>query len=180
MKKLIAMLVVLVMQVGVRAEDWPRFRGPTGQGISGETGLPSKWSGVENVAWKTAIPGQGWSSPIVWGDRVFVTSTTENGVICHVICLDRASGKILWDKEVFTQRPTRKEGKNSYATPTPITDGQRVYAFFSSGSAVALDFEGNIVWTNRDHKFYSQHGMSASPLIYKDLLIVPFDTSSEG
>ncbi len=177
---LVTLVLVLMPAINLRAENWPEFRGPMRQGISSETGLPTQWSTTENVAWKTPIPGQGWSSPIVWEDRVFLTSTTENGVICHVICLDRRGGKILWDKEVFTQRPTRKEGKNSYATPTPITDGQRVYAFFSSGSAVAVDFEGNIVWTNRDHKFYSQHGMSASPLLYKDLLIVPFDTSSEG
>jgi outer membrane protein assembly factor BamB len=180
MKWVMTIATVLLMQAGVLAENWPEFRGPTRQGISSETGLPTRWSSTENVVWKTPIPGQGWSSPIVWEDRVFLTSTTENGVICHVICLNRRDGKILWDKEVFTQRPTRKEGKNSHATPTPITDGQRVYAFFSSGSAVALDFDGNITWTNRDHKFYSQHGMSASPLIHKDLLIVPFDTSSDG
>jgi outer membrane protein assembly factor BamB len=171
---------VALMASGAMAENWPRFRGPNGQGISTETGLPTQWSATENVAWKTPIPGQGWSSPIVWEDRVFLTSTTENGVICHVICLDRRSGKILWDKEVFTQKTTRKEGKNSYATPTPVTDGQRVYAFFSGGSAVALDFEGNVVWTNRENHFYSQHGMGASPLLWKDLLIVPFDWSNEG
>ena len=99
-----------------------------------ERNLPLKWSVAENVVWKTEIPGQGWSSPIVWGDRVFVTSATDNGTKCRVLCLDRKSGKISWNKEVFEQVPRRKEGKNSYATPTPVTDGQHVFAVF--GEAV--------------------------------------------
>ncbi|HEX2970928.1 MAG TPA: PQQ-binding-like beta-propeller repeat protein, partial [Tepidisphaeraceae bacterium] len=83
----------------------------------------------------------------------------DRGVSCHVICLDRKSGKILWDKEVFQQTLKRIEGKNSYATPTPVTDGQLVYAAFNDGSLVALDFKGEVVWTNRTIKHYSQHGL---------------------
>ena len=81
------------------AEQWPCFRGLTRQGISMERNLPLKWSASENVAWKTEIPGQGWSSPIVWGDRVFVTSATDNGTKCRVICLDRKSGKLVWKRD---------------------------------------------------------------------------------
>ena len=81
------------------AEQWPGFRGLTRQGISLERSLPLKWSASENVVWKTEIPGQGWSSPIVWGDRVFVTSATDNGTKCRVLCLDRKSGKIAWNKD---------------------------------------------------------------------------------
>ena len=172
---------ILLISPGILlADNWPKFRGPSGQGVCSDAGFPITWSLTQNLVWKTAIPGIGWSSPIIWGDRIFITSTTKDGVSCHVICIERANGRIAWDKEVFTQKPTRKEGKNSYATPTPVTDGHRVYAFFSSGGGVALDFAGNIVWTNREFPFYSRHGLGASPILYKDLLIMPFDGSSTG
>jgi outer membrane protein assembly factor BamB len=109
---------------------------------------------------------------------VFLTTATDNGVSCRVLCFDRASGKKRWDKEVYRQKPLRKEARNSYATSTPVTDGQRVYAVFSDGGIVALDYEGKIVWINRDVHFYSQHGLGTSPLLYGDLLILAFDGSS--
>ena len=161
------------------AENWPGFRGPTGQGMCSESNLPTKWSATENVAWKTAIPGEGWSSPIVWDQRIFLTTATDGGVSCRVLCLDRKNGQILWNKELFQQQLRRKEGRNSYATPTPCTDGQRVYAVFCDGSICALDFDGNVVWTNRDIRFYSQHGLGVSPILYQELLIIPFDGSNE-
>ena len=161
-------------------EDWPQFRGPTGQGISQETGLPVHWSATENVAWKVEIPGEGWSSPIVFQDRVFVTSTLEEGVSCHLTCLDRKSGKTLWNREVVRQEPTRKETKNSHATPTPVTDGQRVYVAFSGGALAAVAFDGSVEWTNLASKFYSKHGLGASPILVDDLLVMPFDGSSPG
>ena len=136
-----------------RAENWPQFRGPTRQGVSSETGLPLEWSATSNVAWKTEIPGESWSSPIVWGDRVFLTTATEAGQSCRVLSLDVKSGRVLWNKEVFRQVPRKKEGRNSYATPTPTTDGERVYACFGDGSFAARDFAGEIVWTNRDYPF---------------------------
>jgi outer membrane protein assembly factor BamB len=91
---------------------------------------------------------------------------------------DRSSGKVLWDQEVFKQTPTRLQGKNSYATPTPVTDGTLVYAVFKEGGITALDFAGKIVWTNLDYPFYNQHGMGASPILYNDLLILHYDTSA--
>src|SRR6185503_1555285 len=100
-------LICLVTAVGGRAENWPQFRGPTGQGTSTERSLPVLWGPESNVVWKTAIPGEGWSSPVVWGDQVFVTSATEQGTRCHVMALDRKSGKLMWDKEVFEQVPLR-------------------------------------------------------------------------
>ena len=175
--RLLVTLLLLAAASAIHAENWPRFRGPNGQGISSEKNLPTRWSATENIAWKTEIPGEGWSSPIVWGDKVFLTATTDRGVSCHVICFNKADGAIVWNKKVFDQQTTRKEGKNSYATPTPVTDGNAVYAFFASGSAVALDMAGNILWTNRDHRFYSRHGLGSSPVLYKDLLIMPFDWS---
>jgi outer membrane protein assembly factor BamB len=159
------------------AENWPQFRGPTGQGLSSEKNIPTRWSATDNVAWKTPIPGDGWSSPIVYGDRVFATSTTDAGKTCRVIALDRRSGQILWNKEVLQQETRRKEQKNSYATPTPITDGKHVYAVFGGGGIVALDFEGNIAWTYDKVKFYSRHGLGASPVLYENLLVMPFDGS---
>src|SRR5262245_42552692 len=92
----------------VAAETWPRFRGPTGQGISTEKNLRLHWSAESNVVWKTEIPGAGWSSPIVWGGRVFVTTATDSGTKCHILCLDTASGKVFWDKHVFDQVPRLK------------------------------------------------------------------------
>jgi len=165
---------------GLRAENWPQFRGPDHDGHSTETHVPWTWSDAENIAWKTELPGQSWSSPIVWNDRVFVTTATEEGVSCRVISLDRKSGSILWNKEVLQQAPGHKEGRNTYATPSPATDGQRVYACFGDGSFVALNFAGEIEWTNRDYRFYGQHGLGSSPILHNDLLIMARDGSSDG
>jgi outer membrane protein assembly factor BamB len=163
-----------------RAENWPQFRGPTGQGHSSETGLPLNWSDTDNVAWSTELPGESWSSPIVWDNQVFVTTATDEGASCRVVALDRRSGEILWNREVFRQQPGHKEGRNTHASPTPATDGQRVYACFGDGSFAALDFAGDVVWTNRDYPFYSQHGLASSLLLYRDLLIMARDGSSDG
>ena len=164
---------------GLRAENWPRFRGPTGQGISLDASPPLHWSESENIVWKTDIAGEGWSSPIVWSDRIFLTATTDAGTSCHVICVSRDDGKVLWDVEAFKQTPTKKEDRNSYATSTPVTDGQHVFAFFSSGKAVAMDFDGKIAWKDEDLHFYSVQGLGVSPILYSDLLIMPWDHSSE-
>ena len=162
------------------AENWPWFRGPSRQGTSTEQRVPFRWSSTENVAWRTEIPGLGWSSPIVYGNYVFLTSALDDGASCHVIAVDARSGAMLWDREVFRQEVKRKEKKNSYATPTPATDGKRVYAVFADGSIAALDFAGKVVWTNREHGYYSQHGLGASPVLYGGLLIMAFDGSSDG
>ena len=162
------------------AENWTQFRGPAGQGLSAENNLPWQWSGTDQVAWKTSIPGEAWSSPVVWRDRVFVTTATESGASCRVLALDRTSGAILWDKEVFKQVPRHKQQRNTFATPTPATDGDRIYACFGDGSFAALDFAGDVVWTNRAYKFYGEHGLGSSPILYRGLLIMARDGSSEG
>ena len=160
-------------------ENWTQFRGPNGQGISSATGLPVHWSAEENIAWKTEIPGESWSSPIVWNDHIFLTTATEDGKNCHVVAVDRKSGIILWDKIALTQEADQhRHPMNTYATPTPVTDGKNVYAVFSSGSFVALDFEGNIRWINNDLKYYSHHGLGVSPILYGDLLIFAVNLSS--
>jgi len=176
----ILFLVLAGSTLPARAENWPAFRGPTGQGLSSETEIPLKWNQKENIRWKTAIPGDSWSTPIVWNDLVFVTSATEEGKSCRILGLDAKSGAILWNKEVFRQVPRKKETRNSYATPSPVTDGKLVYAVFGDGSFAAVDFQGETVWTNRNYPFYSQHGLGASPVLCDGLLVMTFDASSEG
>jgi len=178
MKNSLVLLLIVLSTGWAHAENWPRFRGPTGQSVSSETDLPLHWGPDSNVVWKTAIPGIGWSSPIVWEDRIFLTSTTEDGVSCRVFCVDRSSGKMIWNREVFRQIPQHKERKNSHATPTPVTDGEKVYVVFSSGSFAALKLDGSVAWTNREVKHYSRHGLGASPIVYRNLLIMPFDGSN--
>ena len=104
-----ALALVLAAASPALAENWPGFRGPTGQGNSSEHGLPARWSATENVAWKVEVPGEGWSSPIVWGDRVFVTAATDDGTTCRVICFARGDGNLLWNTEVFKQGNERKQ-----------------------------------------------------------------------
>lgn len=161
-----------------QAENWPGFRGPTLQGVSAEKNLPLEWGPEKNIVWKTPIPGKGWSSPIVWDDRIFVTTATNEGASCHVLALDTATGKVLWDTHVFDQETLQKREQNSYASPTPVTDGESVFAVFGDGSIVALDFDGAVLWENRDFDFFSEHGLGASPILYKDTVIMVFDPSS--
>ncbi|WP_197525492.1 outer membrane protein assembly factor BamB family protein [Pseudobythopirellula maris] len=174
------MALVLGHVSKAQADDWPRFRGPTGQGETPETGLPIRWSETDNVTWKTPINGSGWSSPVVHSGRVFVTSTTDEGRTCHVHCVDAESGALLWDKVVCEQEPKHKRLQNSHATPTPVTDGETVFAVFSAGRVVALDYQGEERWNVQAVDFYSQHGLGASPILYGDMLIMPFDGSSPG
>ncbi len=161
-------------------ENWPGFRGPTGQGNSSETGLPVHWTATSNVLWKAGIPGLGWSSPIVYEDRVLLTTAVEEGASLRLICLDRRTGKVQWDKEVFRQKTTRKENQNSFATPTPVTDGRKVYVMSFNGGLAALNLDGSPGWVNQDIHFYGQHGPGVSLRVYKDILVIPFDGSSEG
>ena len=156
-------------------ENWPGFRGPTGQGVSHEENLPLTWNLRENLAWRAQVPGFGWSSPIIWENRVFVTSATADGTSCRVLCLDAEDGKVAWDKEVFRQAESNKMAENSHATPTPVTDGKLVYAAFNGGRILAVDFNGNVTWSWRDKEFVSKHGLAVSPILYRDKLIMPFD-----
>lgn len=183
MKATIRILCVLSLFLAVcqnsMAENWTRFRGPNGQGISSENNLPVRWSGTDQVAWKTAIPGKGWSSPIVYGRQVFLTTATEDGVSCRIICVNRDDGSIAWNTEVHRQKPGPMRRQNSYATPTPVTDGKRVYAVFYDGTVAAVDFAGKPVWKSQEVDFFSLHGLGASPVLVDGQLIMPYDGSSE-
>lgn len=160
-------------------ENWPGFRGPTRQGIAPGAALPTKWSATENIKWKTPVPGEGWSSPIIWGGNVFLTTTEEAGVSCRVLCFDAATGALKWNTEVFKQATARKENRNSYATPTPVTDGTHVFAVFGGGGIAAVDFAGKTAWTFTDFHFYSRHGLGASPVLEDGMLVMPWDWSTD-
>lgn len=182
MKNSLGILIFLVLWLitcdVIRGENWPRFRGPSGQGISSETDLPVTWSKDENIKWTADLPGQGWSSPIVFKDHIFLTAATEEGVSCRVICINRQDGSIVWSKEVHRQKPGPMRKQNSYATPTPVTDGKLVYSVFYDGTVIAVDFSGNIVWKNNEVQFFSLHGLGASPILTNGQIIMPFDGSS--
>ena len=182
MKNSIGILIFLVLWLitcdVIRGENWPRFRGPSGQGISSETDLPVTWSKDENIKWTSDLPGQGWSSPIVFKDHIFLTAATEEGVSCRVVCINRKDGSMAWSKEVHRQKPGPMRKQNSYATPTPVTDGKLVYSVFYDGTVIAVDFSGDIVWKNSEVKFFSLHGLGASPILANGQIIMPFDGSS--
>ena len=157
--------------------NWPQFRGPTGQGVSDAAGLPVKWGETENVAWKTAIHGKAWSSPVVWGDQVWLTTATEDGRHLSVLCVDKNSGKVLHDLKLFdVPTPQYAHPFNSYASPTPAIEEGRVYISFGSPGIACLDTKtAKVLWERRDFVCNHWRGAGSSPVIYKDLIILPFD-----
>jgi outer membrane protein assembly factor BamB len=173
-------LVALLLTAPIAAEDWPQFRGPTGQGHSNERGLPLEWSETSNVAWKTPVPGTGWSSPVVAGTQIWLTTTLPSGsrggaLSLRALAFDAVSGAGLVDVEVFRiSSPRPRHQKNSPASPTPIVDGDRVYVHFGADGTAALDSKGKVLWTTR-LPYESQHGNGGSPVLYRDLLIVSCD-----
>lgn len=171
------LVVLLVLAPSLWGENWPCFRGPGRQGMSQEKGVPTEWSATSNVRWKTEIPGVGWSSPVVFADRIFVTTATEGGESLHLIRLDRRSGEVVWDREIARQEAGHKQRFNSYASSTPATDGERIYAIACDGRIMAIDMDGKIEWTNEEFDYYSEHGLAISPVLYEDLVIVAFDWS---
>ncbi len=157
------------------ADHWPRFRGPDGQGIARTRGLPVRWGRNENVAWRTPLP-PGNSSPIIWGDRIFLTSAGPDGSGRSVHCLRRTDGQLLWTAPCppHEVEPMVRD-KNGYASATPVTDGERVIAYFGSGGLLALDFEGRQLWHHPLPGFDSTWGSGSSPLLYEDSLILIHD-----
>ncbi len=162
-----------------RAEDWPQFRGPTGQGLAGAAKLPVEWGPAKNVAWKQAIPGSGWSSPVVAGGKVYLTTAVEAGgeISLRALCLDAAGGKILWDVEVFRHGAAAPaiHQKNSHASPTPIVADGRVYVHFGHQGTACLDLAGKVAWRNRDLRYTPVHGNGGSPALVDDLLVFSAD-----
>jgi len=166
-----------------RAENWPEFRGPTGQGLAGK-GLPTEWNAAKNVAWKQPLPGLGWSSPIVWEGKLYLTASVpvvgnDNGdQSLTALCLDAKSGKLLWEKEVFRQdgkRAPRIHEKNSHASPTPLTDGQRLYVHFGHQGTAALDLNGKLLWQQTALRYDPVHGNGGAPVLVGELLVFSSD-----
>ncbi|MDX2032974.1 MAG: PQQ-binding-like beta-propeller repeat protein [Blastocatellia bacterium] len=156
--------------------DWPEFRGPTAMGHSDERGLPMEWSETRNIRWKTAIPGRGWSSPAIAGDRVWLTTATEEGRSLRALCIDRNSGAVLRNIEVFRMKSGGKaHAKNSLASPTPVLEGGRVYLHFGAFGTACLTDAGEIVWKTQLDYDNGQHGPGGSPVLYDNLLIVSCD-----
>ena len=158
------------------ASDWPQFRGPTGQGISDEHGLPLNWGETTNVRWKVPIPGKGWSSPVIQGDRIWLTTATEEGKSLRAISVDRNTGAILQNVEVFRLKSAKlTNSKNSFASPTPIIDGDHVYIHFGAFGTACISQTGEILWKTRLEYDNGQHGTGGSPVLYDDLLIISCD-----
>jgi outer membrane protein assembly factor BamB len=200
--------IILATFWGLRpavASNWPQFRGPDASGASEESGLPEAWDTTKNVAWKTDIPGSGWSSPIVWGDRVFVTSVVSEGKgekpkkglyfggerkeppsdvqRWTVFCIDFRTGQILWQAVAHEGKAVQpKHIKNTYASETPVTDGQCVYAYFGNVGVFCYDFDGKPVWSQRFDpvKTRAGWGTAASPVLHEDRLFIINDNEEHS
>jgi len=162
-----------------RAENWPGFRGPRGDGISAEKDFPLKWGVKENIAWKVKLPGPGASSPIVWGNRLFLTCFTgkkAKEIVRHILCYDVKNGDLLWKKSYPAPLPENDYDsyvlQHGFTTSTPTTDGERLYVVFGRDGIRALDLDGKELWREMAGKAYTSFGSGASPFLYKDKLII--------
>jgi outer membrane protein assembly factor BamB len=164
--------ISMIPSTGDAARYWPRWRGPSGQGHVTGTGYPDKWSGTENVLWKVPVPGSGNSSPIVWGDRIFVTTARENGRQVSLLAYRRSDGVQLWETFAPEGRTERVHNKNGHASATASTDGKLIYVSFGSRGLMAFDFEGKVVWHQDLGQLSNYWGTAGSPLLYKDRVIL--------
>jgi outer membrane protein assembly factor BamB len=203
---IVAFITSSMLLIGVWANsDWPQFRGPNSLGVADDPNLPDRWSATENVTWKTDIPGLGWSSPIVWGDKIFVTSVISAGEVetpkkglyfggerkelskdehrWVTYCIDWKTGKILWEKEAFRGVPkATRHLKNTYASETPVTDGERVYAYFGNLGLFCYDMKGNPIWKEmfEPHPTLFGWGTAASPVLHKDRIYIVNDNTEKS
>jgi outer membrane protein assembly factor BamB len=160
-------------------ENWPQFRGPTGDGHADAPRLPITWSEQEHVKWKTPIHGRAWSSPVIWGKQIWVSTATEDGTRLCAICVDRESGTTQRDLKLFdVEKPQFAHKFNTYGSPTPVIEEGRVYVTFGSPGTACLDTQtGEVLWTRRDFVCNHYRGAGSSPILYGDLLIMNFDLS---
>lgn len=166
-----------------RADNWPQWRGPAGDGSSTETTFPTRWSATENIAWKVPVPYAGHASPIVWEETVFLTGVDEANERRMLIALDRRSGKTLWEREVLAAPLEKVHKLNSRSSSTPATDGERVYVSFLDRDAMfiaAYDFKGKEVWKVSPGPFKSVHGYCSSPIVFENTLIVNGDHDGDA
>lgn len=163
----------------VLADDWPSWRGPQGNGHTKETKLPTKWD-AKSVVWKTALPGIGQSSPVLSGERIFLTAALDKGKKRVVLCVDRNKGSIVWQQEAWAGDPEPSHAMNLWASSTCATDGERVYAFFGKGGMHCYTVEGKKVWSRELGPFTGAWGTSACPLLVGDLLIQNCDATTNA
>lgn len=174
LRQLVLLLIVFSATIA-RAENWPRWRGPEGNAVSRETGLPIRWSTTENVRWKIKVPGEGGSSPIVWDDAVFLTSSLEHGTRRSVHCFDRQNGTLRWSREIRDPNPEITSALAGHAAATPVTDGKHVIAMFGNAGAVCYGFDGRLLWRRPFGEFESELGFASSPILFGDAVILVCD-----
>jgi outer membrane protein assembly factor BamB len=168
------------------AADWPQFRGPTGMGLVTSNRLPLRWSADENIKWKVPVPGSGWSSPIVVGDRIYLTSAVpvadSKDLKLVALALSAADGSVVWETEVFRQDGEKAPDihkKNSHASPTPLVENNRLYVHFGHQGTACLDLQGQVLWRNDELHYPPNHGNGGSPIVVGDLLVFSCDGSED-
>jgi len=168
-------LSLALQYIPVQAQNWPCFRGPEGDGTSTEKNLPVRWDSLTNVIWKSPVPGIGYSSPIIWNDKLFTLTAFPETNEKVLLCYDNSNGRLLWRKTILNTPFEKKHNDNSFTSGTPATDGTLVYLSVLDGKDVvvaAYDFTGKQVWVQRPGIFSSPHGFSCSPVLYKDKVII--------
>jgi outer membrane protein assembly factor BamB len=182
-----ATLALFSLAVCALGEDWPEFRGPTGQGLASAKHVPLEWNAAKNVAWKQPIPGHGWSSPILHNGRVYLTTAVEGAgsssatMSLRTLCLEESTGQIIWNTEVFapTNGLPRIHQKNSHASPTPLISGDSLYVHFGNQGTACLDLNGRVRWRNATLPYPPVHGSGGSPILVDDALIFSCDGASQ-
>ncbi len=172
------LFAVLAAPLPILAGDnWPNLHGPTNNGHSDATGLPLTWSETENIVWKTPIHDLGWSSPVIWGSQIWLTTATKDGKKSYAVCIDKETGKVLHDRLLFeTEKPEDTLRYNSYASPTPAIKAGRVFVSFGSYGSACLDTAtGNTIWSRRDLPCNHWRGPASSPILFENLMIVHYD-----
>ncbi|HEY5912846.1 MAG TPA: PQQ-binding-like beta-propeller repeat protein [Verrucomicrobiae bacterium] len=182
--RLFAFIALFIIGVSAaQAENWPCWRGPRGDGSSLDRNPPVRWSSTNHITWKTPVPGEGHSSPVVWEDRIFLTTALKDSLERKLVCVERKTGGILWQETVVRAPLEAKNAENSFASSTPSTDGRQVFVTFLDGKEVvvaAYDFAGKQTWLARPGQFYSQWGFSHDPLLFEDKVIVDCDSKGEN
>ena len=179
-------LLVAICTRSIAADDlnWPQFRGPSGDGTTTSTKLPLRWSeeaGNQAIRWKTAVHGKAWSSPVIWGKQLWVTSATEDGRELFVLCVDPETGRIIQDQKLFdVDKPQYCIPFNSYASPTPVVEAERIYVTFGAAGTACLETKtGKALWTRRDLECNHYRGPGSSPILFDRWLFLNFDGSDQ-
>jgi outer membrane protein assembly factor BamB len=179
MRIILVFVTLTALRLGAEDANWPEFRGPQGNGISTSTNLPLAWNEGKNVKWSTPIHGKGWSSPVIWGQQVWLTTATPDGHELFAVCIDRDTGKVIHDLKVFdVAKPQYCHPFNSYASPTPAIEAGRIYVTFGAPGTACLDTQTDkVLWTRRDIECNHFRAAGSSPILYSNLFLLNFDGS---